>query len=349
MNPCEHWTITSTFHSCSTNKRTYYCVKCLWELSKDIKESRRSKGELQKYINEDDFEWNEGKWGDLKNDITSAHHERIKKSNLEYPILVCNTLNGIQILDGTHRFIKTYCTVRLKLIPRGLLEKARIPDDIVRTHFRDDYYTETRELKKYKMENDNLLAMETPIGLPPPVFNYIRERKIEQNERDIKHIKNMNILETVTDRILIKKKFYWVDLVKFFISEYRESFIKFPWFYGYTIENLRFLEFFKNYLSDYTKDPIRIISASKFFEAQCHLYGECGFNHGVLKFQKPDKIDYKPDILDIWNAARNTHRVLIMLLLERKNNPDSVFYHMNLPLDMFKIIVKEADLFYFIE
>ena len=117
--------MVAPFNSCCANGFDWYCVKCLWKITKSYPTISIPKSEFA--TQEDDIMWDEGFWRDIKYDPENDHAKRVANADLSYPILVCLFEEKYEILDGCHRFIKeTRDCISAKVVGWDVLNKMII-------------------------------------------------------------------------------------------------------------------------------------------------------------------------------------------------------------------------------
>jgi hypothetical protein len=354
MNKCIHWE-EKPFNTCSVNGKDFYCVKCLWEISKNKQIEIIAKRDIlnQEDDIEDDIDFGEDELtGEIEYDKELNEYKmnrdpvyfrfdtiEIDTNDVsDHVVLLCPRLYGYSILDSYYRFSKLMGYIRCKIIEWTELDKLAFSSQLL---------INDNENKKRKIEK-------CEIDLPS-IFEFMVERFLKGFVYWIEGIHNIiwgNSHSIFKDYPCVQKFFYikWI-LSKFGIilnTKKINSRIEWGIILIYTLiqqKNEPPIEYQyipnKFYTSHMKNQPIessklfidlKISPFSKFYKIKVGL--------PILGFKS---------LTNEWIHAEKNHKNLIYILLERKNNSQSLFYKDYLPMDMFKIIVKMSNLAYFNE
>lgn len=98
-----------SFHTCSVDDETYYCVWCIWVKLATLNLIPREVG-VDILIPFHEINWDGIYATEIIAMRQSTHWERIKNANLNYPIVVMACNDQLEVLDGCHRLAKIYMT-----------------------------------------------------------------------------------------------------------------------------------------------------------------------------------------------------------------------------------------------
>jgi hypothetical protein len=130
MSLCGKCNLTGNYsiHTCSIDGINIYCVYCIWAACEKFNLQPKNI-KLEEILNKfEEICWDEITAKDVCVTKSGDHWERIRDADLSYPIRVYDTGQEYVILDGCHRFVKTYLLgkkeISAVIIPKNILDKC---------------------------------------------------------------------------------------------------------------------------------------------------------------------------------------------------------------------------------
>lgn len=311
--------------TCSVNGRDYYCVKCLWEFTKNKPiVTLRKKEFLER---EENIQWEEGRWVDLKKNSENEHVKRVEGADLCYPILVCRrVICGYSILDGCHRFLKSKNEVRCRVVEWRELEKLVLYRDVK------------------TVPTDDITVLEMMI-----------ERVFKGHCYWLKGIKHMFLKNEMKHYkcayIFMRKK-----LVNYLESRLEE---------GINLKRLQRTDPWEKCVAAYLillNDIIHIPTNVELFEPEyverivlnrckmTSLKRNDGFmkGHDIFPYEHIENIfNNEMNQLEQWKQAKQRHKVTVMILYARKHVPSFIFHESKLKTRQFLLFTNWCSLHFF--
>lgn len=118
-----------SLHTSSLDGVRFYCVKCLWDVSKDLPVTEISVDQLA--TSPSQINWDGTRVTQLLVNRAGEHWQRIINADISFPVLVTKRLTGYEILDGCHRTVKVWLfggVHRVRVLAEEHLAACVLPD-----------------------------------------------------------------------------------------------------------------------------------------------------------------------------------------------------------------------------